>query len=173
MLDRLKEVRGTYALDRYKGIRDVKPDHILISLGQNDTLSLDRSKGAASPVQVPEEKFAACIREMVTLLRKHYPGAKIVLFTPYTMCIEKTRKHFFGNRKLMYGQPEIVLRYVNLVKQLGRELNCSVLDVYTPFKQLQDRGPYFMPDGIHLSLKGNFYAAEQVLRFFGEKKSVK
>lgn len=165
ILNRLREVPGTYALERYRGIREVKPDLILISIGQNDSLSLDRDLKDRSPTQVPPEKFKECLTGIIAHLRKHYPGARIVIFTPYALCVEKCRKHFFANRKLVYGEPLIMEKYAALVRETAGANQCGVLDVFTPFRALKDPAPYFLYDGIHMNIRGNLYASEIVLKY--------
>ena len=63
-------------------------------------------------------------------------------------------------------------RYANLVREIGKEAQCGVLDVHTPFKALKDSAPYFLYDGIHLNIEGNLYASEVILRYLanGEEK---
>ena len=170
ILNRLKEVPGTYALERYRGIKDINPDLIMISIGQNDSLSLDRNLKDKSPSQVPPEKFKACLKEIIAFLKNEYPTAKIVLFTPYALCVEKCRKHFFANRKLVYGEPLIMAKYADLVREIAGETNSTVLDVYTPFKALKDSAPYFLHDGIHLNITGNLYASEIILKHLTKEK---
>ena len=165
VLDRLKEVRGTYALERYRGLRELKPDLILISLGQNDSLSLDRNLKDKSPTQVPPEKYKDCMAKIIAHLRKQYPGAKIVLFTPFALCFKKSWKNYFANRKLVFGEPGIMRKYAELVREIAAENHCEVLDVHTPFGALKDSAPYFLHDGIHLNITGNLYASEIVLEF--------
>ena len=165
VLNRLRGIKGTYALHRYKGIRETDPDLIFISLGHNDSLSLNRDLKEKSPTQVSPEKFASSLKEIIDLLRGRHPKAKIVLFTPYALCYKKTLKHFFGNRKLLYGEPAILKKFAETVKAVGAEKKCDVLDVYTPTSRIRDTAPYFMYDGIHLNLKGNFLAAELILKY--------
>jgi lysophospholipase L1-like esterase len=168
VLDRLRGVKGTYALHRYKGIHQTDPDLIFISLGHNDSLSLNRDLKEKSPTQVSPEKFAATLKEIIVLLRQRHPKAKIVLFTPYALCYKKTLKHFFGNRKLLYGEPAILKKFAGIVKAVGAETQCGVLDVYTPTSRIRDTSSYFMYDGIHLNLQGNFLAAELILQYLAE-----
>ena len=170
ILNRLEDVPDTYARERYRGIKEVKPDLIMISLGQNDSLSLDRDLKEQSPTQVPPNQFKECMTKIIARLRKQYPGAKIVLFTPFALCTEKCRKFFFANRKLLFGEPSITKKYVELVQEIGGETGCDVLDVYTPFRMLEDSSSFFLPDGIHLNVAGNLYAAEVVLKYLTQSR---
>ena len=170
VLNRLREVPGTFALERYHGIKDIKPDLILISLGQNDSLSLDRGLKEKSPTQVPPEKFKTCMNGIIAHLKKQYPTARIVIFTPYALCVEKCRKHFFANRKLVYGEPLIMEKYAGLVREIALENQCGVLDVHTPFRSLKDSAPYFLYDGIHMNIRGNLYASEIVLKYLTQEE---
>ena len=88
-----------------------------------------------------------------------------MLFTPYALCVEKCRKHFFANRKLVFGEPLIMEKYAALVRETAGENQCGVLDVFTPFRALKDPAPYFLYDGIHLNIRGNLYASEIVLKY--------
>ena len=170
VLNRLREVSGTYALERYRGIKEIKPDLILISLGQNDSLSLDRDLKEKSPTQVPPEKFKACMTGIIAHLRKQYPGAQIVLFTPFALCFKKSWKNYFANRKLVFGEPGIMRQYAKLVREIAAENHCVVLDVHTPFKALKDSAPYFLYDGIHLNIRGNLHASEIVLQYLTQEE---
>ncbi|MBO7147041.1 MAG: carbohydrate binding domain-containing protein [Lentisphaeria bacterium] len=164
-LDRLRGKKGTYALDRYEGIADCKPDTIYIFLGQNDSLLLNRDLGAKSPTQVPPEEFVRDYSAIIKLARKMYgEKTRFILITPVAMDYKKTWKLRFGNSKIVYGEPTIMENYRQLVYRIAKENNCEVLDVFAPLKAKKDLASYSLPDGVHINLKGNYLVAETALQ---------
>lgn len=164
-LDRLRGKKGTYAMERYEGIAQCKPDTIFIFLGHNDSLLMNRDLGAKSPTQVPPEKFVKDYSAIIQLARKMYgKDTRFILITPVAMDYKKTWKLRFGKSKIVYGEPVIMERYRQLVYQIAKSNHCEVLDVFAPLKAKKDLASYSLGDGVHINLKGNYLVAETALK---------
>ena len=167
-LARMKKVPRTYALERYQGIDECRPDTVIIFLGHNDSLLLDRDLGSKSPTQVSPEKFIAAYTELIKLVRQKYNSPRIILMTPVCMDYAKTWKHRFGNPKLVFGEPAILEKYRSMVLKIARDNKCEAIDLFAVFKAQKDLGSFSLRDGIHVNLKGSRLVAETLLKHLGK-----
>ena len=161
--DRMTGVK-TYRPKGYDGIFSPMPDVTMIFLGHNDTVLRD------GKIQVPFEEGEKAFRQVLTLLRKKNPKMKIYLLTPVcslrSACLanmEKRMKRGLG--RIEFGRPELLEKYIRMLKLLAQEYNCQIIDLYSPMKKMKDTTHLFNPgDGVHISEAGNRYVALEVLK---------
>ena len=165
-LARFRKVGKTYAFSRYKGIWECKPDVVMIFLGQNDSLLLNRQLGAKSPTRVPPAEFIAGYTDLIKEIRKTYGHPRIILITPVYMDYAKTWKLVFHDKNLVYGEPSIMETYRQLVYQIAKENQCEIIDVFERIKKQDKPANFSLPDGVHINLKGNWLVGEAVLKHF-------
>jgi lysophospholipase L1-like esterase len=161
--------RRAYRRKAYNGIFSPKPGLILIFLGHNDTRTVP-GKPVKTPLVTPEEQLKS-YRNVIARLRREVPNARIVLVTPscslYEVCRQNAeRKVKSGRPMICFGEPELMKRYIKVLKKLATELNCEFLDLYTPMKALPDRKSLFRAgDGVHLSEAGHRFVADYLMRY--------
>ena len=161
--DRLTGVK-TFRPKGYEGIFTPLPDIALIFLGHNDTVLRD------GKIQVPFDEGLKAFRQVLTLLRKKNPKMKIYLLTPVcslrSVCLANMERRLKqGLGRIEFGRPELLEKYIQMLKELSKEFNCRLIDVYTPMKKMKDTTPLFNPgDGVHISEAGNRYVALEILK---------
>jgi len=141
---------------------------VIISLGHNDSLVLDKTMGINSPLQVPPEKFKENMLELIKIVRQKCNNPEIVLLTPVLADYEKSMKHC-AKVKYVFGEPSVVAKYRDLVKEIGQIAGCSVIDVFTPTANHPNRNALYNFDGVHLTSSGNKVIAMEILKYLNSK----
>lgn len=186
MMDRLRGTKGTYALDRFNGIWGVAYDWAFVFLGHNDTLSYKKTE--FKETTVPMDVVRAQYRELIALL-KAKGVRRIVIVSPassyYPQCkinsekwgasVERQIKA--GKKKPeefnygCFGMPEHLEKFIAVMKDIVAEEQLEYLDIYTPMKDLEDKGSYFNPnDGLHLTQKGHEFVADLEFDYLTKEK---
>lgn len=128
---------------------------------------------AALPGQrqhVPPEEYARNLRRIVEHVRGASSGKPVILFTPPPVDADAwyaaggEPKPEDGER--VYDRTnDNARRYGDLVKEVGREMNCPVLDLFDLLGGNGPAGEYakHLRDGLHLSESGNVLAYEGLM----------
>lgn len=170
MNDRLDGKKGTYALDRYKGMWDRPYAWAFVSLGHNDTRAWS-TDDFATPELSPEhvrEGYA----KLIAFLKTKGIG-RIVLYSAASSNFELTRPRALAQaakikagktkakRAVCYGNPKHLEAFNAVMKSFAdADPAVDYFDLYTGMKGLSEKGTYFNPnDGVHLSRKGHIYVA--------------
>lgn len=134
--------------------RDVlthNPDAVLIDFGIND--SALKSDGTYPRVQV--DTFKEIYLYWITILKAR--NIPIVSITP-----QPFSKPDDGDKN------DRLAKYAAVTKQLGKDHQVPVVDIYADFQQERENGKdideYYL-DGIHLNVAGNRFVADQLLAF--------
>ncbi|MFA7230007.1 MAG: GDSL-type esterase/lipase family protein [Victivallaceae bacterium] len=171
MWERIQGIEGNkkaYRQNMYDGLFDKKTDIVFIFLGHNDTKA-DSNSGYKTPVVEPkiqEETY----RKLIKYIRSK-SDAKIVLlsssssFFPRCKAIAE-KQAAMGKKHVLFGQPEKLEAFNDVVKKLSHELHLDYIDIYNPTKNHPDKANLFSPnDGIHLTEKGNSFIAMLLLNY--------
>ncbi|MDD4537534.1 MAG: GDSL-type esterase/lipase family protein [Lentisphaeria bacterium] len=158
--------RPAHRREMYDGLWNEKYDLIFIFLGHNDTKTTAKS-GLKVPV-VPPEAQDASFRKVVALIRQQ-SSAPIVFISGASMVEEICRRNYekalpTRPNSTLFGLPEHVEAFNDVLQKLSKELGIAYLDVYTPMKNHPDKPSLFNPsDGIHLSTAGHAFVADAIL----------
>ena len=156
--------KKTYRPRAYRGIFSPLPDIAIIFLGHNDTVLRE------GVIQVSPAAQKAAYKEVLTELRRRNPGMRIILLTPVRChrgsCVANMKKRLKkGLGSIEFGRPELLERYIAVLRELAGEFTCELVDLYTPMGQMKDTLDLFNPgDGVHISPKGNRFVALTLLR---------
>ncbi|MGI5924876.1 MAG: SGNH/GDSL hydrolase family protein [Lentisphaeria bacterium] len=158
--------RPAHRREMYDDLWKENYDLIFIFLGHNDTKTTAQSE-LKVPV-VPPEAQDASFRKVVALIRQQ-SQAPIVFISGASMVEEICRRNYekalpTRPNSTIFGLPEHVEAFNEVLQKLGKELGIAYLDVYTPMKNHPDKPSLFYPsDGIHLSTAGHAFVADAIL----------
>ena len=170
-IEGMEGARKAYRQNMYDGLFDEKTDLVFIFLGHNDTKASSDS-GYKSPFVDLKTQEETC-RKLIDYIRNK-TDARIVLLTSsssfFPRCKANAEKQAsLGKEHRLFGQPEMLEAFNEVVKRLSRELHVDCIDVYNPTKDHPDKAGLFSPeDGIHLTEKGNSFIAMLVLKYFAK-----
>lgn len=170
VMDRMNSKKGTFGLNRYKGIWDNRYDWAFVSLGHNDTRT--RKNTGFSVPHMSEVQLRDGFSALISLLKAK--GVKRIILLSAASCNfeaikEKTKKRIAaikaGKAKdkpfAQFGDPKLLEAYNSIMKELtAKDSVVEYLDIYTPMKAYPDKPSLFRPDGVHLTQKGHEYVAE-------------
>ena len=161
--------RRVWGMRRFEGIYNNKPDIVFIFCGHNDSRLTKRSK--YKKIKVPVDKFKKDMISLINVLREKYPQVKVVLMTPASSNYEKSQKSWAekGKRSDLFGKPEIMVKFQEAVKNVAKEKNCELIDLYSSTRKDPRNSELFQPDGVHFNSKGNYFAALQVIKTLADK----
>jgi lysophospholipase L1-like esterase len=162
---------AAYRQEMYDELEQEKPDLVFIFLGHNDTRATSETNFAA-PLVTPEAQEKA-YREVIQFIR-HKIGGKIVLVSAsssdFAICREATKKRAQaapGKVQVLFGTPELMEGFNDVLKRLAAEYGLDYVDVYRP---TADKASLFFPaDGVHLTEKGHRFIAAELLNYFAEQ----
>lgn len=162
---------GSYRRYMYEGLTGGNPDVILIFLGHNDT-KCNYSDENRKPLVSPEVQYET-YGKFLDYLKGKCPAAKIVLISSVSSYLPIQQKNAekakaAGKRATIFGIPEFQEAFNTVSKKLAEERKLGFVDVYTPTKDAVDKENLFLPDGVHLSPKGNQLVAEALIKYFNE-----
>ena len=174
LLRRLNNVPGTLGLFRYRNLFEQPWDYIFIFLGHNDT-RLSWNAGKQTYMQfVPPERQKKEYGEVVRILKKRQPQARIVLMTPMCMnhkrSLEQNASAVAAKRPhTVFGNPEKLTEYGDIVKGTAAGSDLTVIDLLSASRRAPDPDSFFVPnDGVHLTQKGEDFIAQEMLRAWAE-----
>ncbi len=174
MRDRLRgtvgEAKNVYCQSRYDRLFDEKYDLILIFLGQNDTRT-PSDLNYARPLTEPKEQYEG-LKEIVGFIRGR-SAAKIVLVSPSPCCEEFIRarqeKAKPGKKFVLFGKREFVDNYDLVNRRFCEELKLDYIDILDPMRKASNMKSFYIRDGVHLSLIGGRFVADEILKYFTGK----
>lgn len=165
--------RKAYRQDMYNGLLDKKFDIIFISLGHNDTKA--DNKSGYNKVVVEPKLQKKTYQQLIDYIRRK-SDAKIILlsatssFSPRCKANAKKLARM-GRKHVMFGQPQKLEAFNDVLKTLSEELKIDYVDIYTPTKNHPDKASLFNPnDGVHLTEKGNCFIAMLLLDYISKNK---
>ena len=164
--------QNAYRSEMYKDLFKVKPDMIFLFCGGNDTKAL-YSTGYKTPI-FPPEKQKGLLEEVLSILRKNAPEAKIVLttipasFLPWQKSLTEPQAKA-GTQHSFFGLPEHTGRYNKTLRDFAKKENIPVIELASAMAEHPDRMQLYVPDdGVHFSLKGHQFYAKILLEFLAE-----
>ena len=159
------KAKGIYEQSRYDRLFDEKYDLIFIFLGQNDTRTPKKSN-YAKPLTEPKVQYEG-LKAILAFIRER-SEAKIVLISPSPCCAEfieerraKAKKNF-----VMFGKREFVDNYDLVNRRFCEEFKLDYIDILTPMRNHPDIKTLYVRDGVHLSLIGGRFIADEILKYF-------
>ncbi len=170
VMDRMNSKKGTFGLNRYKGIWSNQYDWAFVSLGHNDTRTR-KNTGFTVP-HMSEVQVRDGFSALISLLKSK--GIKRIILLSAASCNfegirKKTEKRIAaikaGKAKdkpfAQFGDPKLLEAYNSIMKELAaKDSEVEYIDIYTSMKAHPDKPSLFRPDGVHLSQKGHEYVAE-------------
>ena len=168
LLGTIGEAKGVYEQSRYDRLFDEKYDLIFIFLGQNDVRT-PKKLNYAKPLTEPKAQYEG-LKAILAFIRER-SGAKIVLVSPSPCCVEfieerrsKAKKNF-----VMFGKREFVDNYDLVNRRFCEEFKLDYIDILNPMRNYPKLKSLYVRDGIHLSLIGGRFVADEILRYFSGK----
>ncbi|MCH8475816.1 MAG: SGNH/GDSL hydrolase family protein [Opitutales bacterium] len=144
-------VSGNRVVDLYarteSDILSLKPDILSILIGVNDTGARFFSNNGIS---VP--KYEKIYRLLLTEIKAHLPGIRLLLGEPFVLENERITDEWFT---------EIAQRQ-EVVHRLAAEFEATVIPFGEAFQKALDRAPadYWSADGVHPTAAGHYLMAE-------------
>lgn len=165
LLGTIGKAKGVYEQPRYDRLFDEKYDLIFIFLGQNDVRT-PKKLNYAKPLTEPKAQYEG-LKEIMAFIRER-SGAKIVLISPSPCCAEfiearraKAKKNF-----VMFGKPEFVDNYDLVNRRFCKEFGLDYIDILNPMRSHPKLKTLYVRDGVHLSLAGGRFIADEILKYF-------
>ena len=168
--NRLIKNPRTWRPNMYKNLFSTPWDMIFIFIGHNDTRAHYRTDGKIYQPVTPEDQVRYW-RQTLQFLRQK-SKAKIVLLSPsasdFNMCVQAASYNKkAGKNYVIFGEAPRVKEYFAIQKQIAKEFDLDIIDIYTPLEKMSPKSHLFTkPDGVHLSSDGNNYLSLMLLRFF-------
>ena len=157
--------KSVFGQERYDRLFDEKYDLIFIFLGQNDTRT-PKKLGYAVPLTAPKVQYEG-LKAILAFIRER-SKAKIVLVSPSPCCAEfiearraKAKKNF-----VMFGKREFVDNYDLVNRRFCGEFGLDYIDILTPMREAPALKSLYVRDGVHLSLIGGRFVADEILKYF-------
>jgi lysophospholipase L1-like esterase len=147
------------ALDRIPDVLiDSDPDLFIIFLGINDSKIfhfIDK------PLLTPEV-FKETYINMLMRIDSHKTNRKILVTPPPLLFDEINKGNFLRN--YWYWIPSDYEKYITAIKEIGKQFNASIADVYSAFKDDRSGHRLFYQDGVHPNIYGHKIIAAQILK---------
>jgi lysophospholipase L1-like esterase len=152
----------------YNRLYDPRPSHVFLFLGHNDSKLTCASGHTIGFVPLP--LFESCYRQIVQKIRDD-TQARIILISTMSSFYDTTKANAEkamarGEAPNLFGKPEALERYNEVIRSLAEAEGCGFIDVYTPSLRHPDKRSLFAPgDGVHISNKGNELVAMEILSY--------
>ena len=150
---------------RYDKLFDEKYDIIFIFLGQNDVRT-PKKLNYAVPLTEPHAQYEGL--KAITAFIRERSQAKIVLVSPSPCCAEfiearraKAKKNF-----VLFGKKEFVDNYDLVNRRFCKEFGFDYIDILNPMRNAPNLKALYVRDGVHLSLIGGRFVADEMLKYF-------
>jgi lysophospholipase L1-like esterase len=121
----------------------LEPDFVILFFGANDSVLPDQVP------HVPPAEYAQNLRDIAD--RVAYTGAWLILVTPPPVNERLTK-----SRRLEHTE-----HYAKACREIGREMNVPVIDLFHDLQQEYDWANTCLLDGIHLSALGMDFLYER------------
>lgn len=167
--DRLRgtvgQAKKVYEQSRYDRLFDEKYDLIFIFLGQNDVRT-PKKLNYAKPLIEPKVQYEE-LKAILAFIRER-SAAKIVLISPSPCCAEfiEARRARAKKNFVLFGKREFVDDYDLVNRRFCAEFKLDYIDILKPMRNAPDIKALYVRDGVHLSLIGGRFVADEVLKYF-------
>lgn len=140
-------------------------------LGHNDTKA-SSSNGFSTPA-IPPEIQEKAYRNVIRILRKTWPDARIVLVSstsPDTVFLKERAKSDLkkNGKTYRFGDPEKLEAYNVVLNKIAQEKNLDYLDYYNTMKALpreQKKRLLRENDGLHMKNAGYLFLTLELLNY--------
>lgn len=159
--------KKVFCQERYDRLFDEKYDLIFIFLGQNDTRTPSKLN-YAKPLTEPKFQYEG-LTQILNFIGER-SQAKVVFISPSPCSAEfiaarrakaKPNKNF-----VMFGKPEFVDNYDLVNRRICEERKLDYIDILKPMRGAPDVKSLYVRDGVHLSLIGGRFIADELLKYF-------
>ena len=157
--------KGIYEQSRYDRLFDEKYDLVFIFLGQNDART-PKKLNYAKPLTEPKVQYEG-LKAILAFIRER-SDAKIVLVSPSPCCAEfiETRRAKSKKNFVLFGKREFVDNYDLVNRRFCEEFKLDYIDILTPMRNYPKLKSLYVRDGVHLSLNGGRFVADEILKYF-------
>lgn len=171
--ERLESKAGAYRDYMYDDLFLPPPTLTFIFLGHNDSKLVPkpefRSPDDYTDPVVPFADWDSGMRRAVQYFRAQSGGEVVLLSNTssvYEVCAQRVTNNLAAGKSggSLFGKPEVMQRFNDILRQVAVDLGASFVDVYTPTLQHPDKPSLFLPDGVHINQAGNWLVALEVLR---------
>jgi lysophospholipase L1-like esterase len=159
--------KKVYCQERYDRLFEEKYDLIFIFLGQNDTRTPSKLN-YAKPLTEPKFQYE-WLTEILNFIGER-SQAKVVFISPSPCSAEfiaarrakaKPKQNF-----VMFGKPEFVDNYDLVNRRICEERKLDYIDILKPMRSVPNVNSLYVRDGVHLSLIGGRFIADEILKYF-------
>lgn len=170
LLGTIGKANGVFEQSRYERLFDEKYDLIFIFLGQNDVRT-PKKFNYAKPLTEPKDQYEG-LKAIMAFIRER-SDARVVLVSPSPCCAEfiearrakaKPKQNF-----VLFGKPEFVDNYDLVNRRFCKEFGLDYIDILTPMRSHPELKTLYVRDGVHLSLVGGRFVADEMLKYFIDK----
>jgi len=172
-LERLNAATGNgrpaYRQSMYDDLFQEKYNYVFIFLGHNDTTATSE-RDFKSPTIEPEVQYKE-MKEIITIIQKNAPEAKVVLISPspcQTEEINRTKLEKWDKEShvSLFGIRELIDGFDSVNRHICEEMNLDYIDITTSMREANDKSFYRPNDGVHLSPAGGRFIADRLLEYF-------
>lgn len=168
---RLKRNRKVRRPNAYDVFPSLSPNLVFLMLGHNDTKA-SSSNGFSTPA-IPPEIQEKAYRNVIRILRKTWPDARIVLVSstsPDTVFLKERAKSDLkkNGKAYRFGDPEKLEAYNVVLNKIAQEKNLDYLDYYNTMKALpreQKKRLLRENDGLHMKNAGYLFLTLELLNY--------
>ena len=158
-----------WGLQNLPVVLKARPDMIFIEFSVNDARQGGRPDGSASGFNMPPERSADNLRQMVDALQKQNPDVLIVLQT--------MNATWDANANRSYSIRKEHEKYNDLYREFAKERGLQLLDHYPNWQKLKEteskKFQAYIPDGTHPSPEGSLAVTWPVIEQWFEACSSK
>ena len=162
----------------YRGMFDSDADVVFIQFGHNDTAFRTLNSEIRGDDGISKENISQPLHEIIKNCRKHWPNARIIVFSSTSSCEDVCRKLHRElskqNPKRVYnifGVPERLEKYNMISKATAQASGGFFYDIYSDMKALPDETKAMLfkqADGVHLSQDGHVYMTIKYLELLSD-----
>lgn len=150
------------------------PSLVIIQFGINDSAFDVWKNPPATESRVSKETYRKNLLSMLKTLKAR--GTSVILMTPNTLTWQNEKVRKLYGKSPYYIEDEdgfnVLLKgYVETMKQVGKDENVPVLDVFTAFRTQKDAKPSdLLLDGLHPNARGQRIVANLLLKQIASMK---
>lgn len=162
----IRENGTDYFADTIAGLSEVDFDNVEVLLIEHGTNDYNSGVPLVNP-EDPEDEytFAGALRKTIRLLKQKLPDTRIILVTP-TYCWFPQLGYDCETWK---PAGATLAEYVELEKQIARELGVELIDNYPLFSHEDEEDCYrYTVDGLHATELGRQMIADAIIRYLQE-----
>ncbi|KAH6769256.1 SGNH hydrolase-type esterase superfamily protein [Perilla frutescens var. frutescens] len=143
----------------------VHPSLVIVYFGGNDAMQPHPS-GLGS--HVPLSEYVENMKKIALHLKSLDEKLRIIFMTSPPVH-EATVLQYYGNQFDKQERTNEACRvYAEALVELGRQMDVKVIQLWRAFQHRDDWGAAYLSDGIHPSVEGNKFIAEEILKVLRE-----